>query len=70
MAEERIIEIEIDMKTGHVSSDTLNFTGKECEEIHDAIQRELQGEILQQIDKPEKEQMVVQIQNTKQQTRY
>jgi hypothetical protein len=70
MARQVEVEIEIDIKTGAVTSDTLNFVGKECEAVHDTLQRALNGQVLEKVNKPEKEQKVVQVQINRQQVKH
>jgi len=62
MAQEKVLEIEIDLKTGAVTTDALGFVGKECEGIQDAIQKALLGQVLEKVNKSEKDQKVIQVQ--------
>lgn len=55
MAQERILEVEIDLSTGVPTIDTLNFVGKECESIQDQLQASLAGDVIEKVEKPEKE---------------
>lgn len=48
------IEIEIDEKTGEIKVETLGFKGKECEEVLEKLQKELQAVLIQKVEKPEK----------------
>ena len=69
MSKERIVELEIDIDTGIVTSDTLNFVGKECEALQDGLTKALAGDLIEQTDKPEKEAQVQEVQIAKQNVR-
>ncbi len=66
MARELIIEMEFDIKTGEMRSDTLNFVGKDCEKIQDELTKAVAGIILEQDKKPEFEIRVQTVQISKQ----
>jgi hypothetical protein len=66
MARELIIEMEFDIKTGEMRSDTLNFIGKDCEKIQDELTKAVAGLVLEVENKPEKEAKVQTVQISKQ----
>jgi hypothetical protein len=69
MAREQIIEIEIDLETGEMRSDTLNFVGKECEAIQDELTKAMAGIIVDSEKKPEYDAKVQMVQSSKQHVR-
>ena len=66
MARELVIEMEFDMKTGEMRSDTLNFVGKDCENIQNELTKAMAGLVVEQTNKPEKDMKVQMVQISKQ----
>ncbi len=60
------IDIEIDEKTGEIKVETLGFKGKECEDVLEKLQKELQAVLIQRVEKPEKLQKEVIVSRAKQ----
>lgn len=69
MARELVIEMEFDIKTGEMRSDTLNFVGKDCEKIQDELTKAVAGLVVEVENKPEKDVRVQTVQVVKQPVR-
>lgn len=54
MASEKEIEIEIDEVTGEFRMETFCVEGNDCTKMLDALQKALQAENVETVDKPEK----------------